>query len=555
MKISRVGKRIKNLKRAQQIFSVLLKYGFDDIVSALRKDLAIKLGKGLIRKTPSLKREERVRKVFEELGPTFIKLGQILSLRPDIVPLKIANELRKLQDEVPPFSSEEAVKIVEEEIGKKVKEIFSYFSMDPMAAASIAQVHRAKTFSEEEVVVKIKRPDIEKMIALDLDILFHLAKIAEQRITEVKLYNPIQILEEFSSTLQKEINFYNEGRNIDRFRRNFEADSSVYIPKVYWELSGERILTMEFIDGVKCSDLKKIEEKGLDRKKIAYNGAQLILKQAFDHGFFHADPHPGNLYVLEGNVIAPLDFGIVGRLSDEMREELEDILLAVIKKDVNRILRVFYQMGVIRDEFDSQRLKADTFEFLDRYYRVPLNQLDVPSIINEMFELVRKHKIRFPADFTLLLKSLATVEGVGRLLDPEFNMIEIALPYGRKIIKKRRGIERQAKFLSALIEDYRQMIRNFPSEFVDILKKIKRGEARVKLEHKNLEKLISSLERTAKFISMALIIAALMISSSLLVQIKSKIIYHFLGIGGFIIASISTIFLLFLVLKRSKNNY
>ncbi len=555
MKIQRVGKRIKNLKRAQQIFSVLLKYGFDDIVSALRKDLAIKLGKGLIRKTPSLKREERVRKVFEELGPTFIKLGQILSLRPDIVPLKIANELRKLQDEVPPFSSEEAVKIVEEEIGKKVKEIFSYFSMDPMAAASIAQVHRAKTFSEEEVVVKIKRPDIEKMIALDLDILFHLAKIAEQRITEVKLYNPIQILEEFSSTLQKEINFYNEGRNIDRFRRNFEADSSVYIPKVYWELSGERILTMEFIDGVKCSDLKKIEEKGLDRKKIAYNGAQLILKQAFDHGFFHADPHPGNLYVLEGNVIAPLDFGIVGRLSDEMREELEDILLAVIKKDVNRILRVFYQMGVIRDEFDSQRLKADTFEFLDRYYRVPLNQLDVPSIINEMFELVRKHKIRFPADFTLLLKSLATVEGVGRLLDPEFNMIEIALPYGRKIIKKRRGIERQAKFLSALIEDYRQMIRNFPSEFVDILKKIKRGEARVKLEHKNLEKLISSLERTAKFISMALIIAALMISSSLLVQIKSKIIYHFLGIGGFIIASISTIFLLFLVLKRSKNNY
>jgi len=552
MKISRVGKRIKNLKRAQQIFSVLLKYGFDDIVNALRKDLTIKLGKGLIRKTPSLRREERVRKVFEELGPTFIKLGQILSLRPDIVPPKIADELRKLQDEVPPFSSEEAVKIVEEEMGKEVKEIFSYFSIDPMAAASIAQVHRAKTFSGEEVVVKIKRPNIEKMIALDLDILFHLAKIAEQRIEELKLYNPIQILEEVSSTLQKEINFYNEGRNIDRFRRNFEADSSVYIPKVHWELSGERILTMEFIDGVKCSDLKKIEEKGLDRKKIAYNGAQLILKQVFDHGFFHADPHPGNLYVLEGNVIAPLDFGIVGRLSDEMREALEDILLAIIKKDVNKILRVFYQIGVISDEFDSQRLKADTFEFLDRYYKVPLNQLDVPSIINEMFELIRKHKIRFPADFTLLLKSLATVEGVGRMLNPEFNMIEIALPYGRKIIKKRRSIERQAKFLSALIEDYGQMIRSVPSDFVDILRKIKRGEAKVKLEHKNLEKLVSSLERTAKFISIALIIAALMISSSLLVQIKSKILYHFLGMGGFIVAFIFTIFLLFLLLKKNQ---
>jgi len=552
MKIPRVGKRIKSLKRLQQIFSVLLKYGFDDIVNALREDLAIKLGKGLVRKTTSLRREERVRKVFEELGPTFIKLGQILSLRPDMVPLKIADELRKLQDEVPPFSSEEAIKIVEEEIGKEVHEIFSYFSMEPMAAASIAQVHRAKTFSGEEVVVKIKRPNIEKMIALDLDILFHLAKIAEQRIEELKLYNPIQILEEVSSTLQKEINFYNEGRNIDRFRRNFEADSSVYIPKVYWELSGERILTMEFIDGVKCSDLKKIEEKGLDRKKIAYNGAQLILKQVFDHGFFHADPHPGNLYVLEGNVIAPLDFGIVGRLSDEMREALEDILLAVIKKDVNKILRVFYQMGVISDEFDSQRLKADTFEFLDRYYKVPLNQLDVPSIINEMFELTRKHKIRFPADFTLLLKSLATVEGVGRMLNPEFNMIEIALPYGRKIIKKRRSIERQAKFLSALIEDYGQMIRSFPSDFVDILRKIKRGEAKVKLEHKNLEKLVSSLERTAKFISIALIIAALMISSSLLVQIKSKILYHFLGMGGFIVAFIFTIFLLFLLLKRNQ---
>jgi len=247
-----------------------------------------------------------------------------------------------------------------------------------------------------------------------------------------------------------------------------------------------------------------------------------------------------------------LDFGIVGRLSDEMREALEDILLAVIKKDVNKILRVFYQIGVISDEFDSQRLKADTFEFLDRYYKVPLNQLDVPSIINEMFELTRKHKIRFPADFTLLLKSLATVEGVGRMLNPEFNMIEIALPYGRKIIKKRRSIERQAKFMSALIEDYREMIRNFPSDFVDILRKIKKGEAKVKLEHKNLEKLVSSLERTAKFISIALIIAALMISSSLLVQIKSKILYHFLGMGGFIVAFIFTIFLLFLLLKRNQ---
>jgi len=552
MEIFPISRRIRTLKRLRQIISVLLKYGFDDIVEVLKTNLALNIGKILVRKAPPLKREERIRKVFEELGPTFIKFGQALSLRPDIIPVKLADELKKLQDSVPPFPCEIAIKTIEEELDNKITNLFSYFDPNPLAAASIAQVHRAKTFSDEEVAVKVRRPNIEKTIKEDLDILFGIAKIIEQKVPELELYNPVQILQEFSSIIKKELNFYYEGRNIDIFRRNFKDDNTVYIPKVYWEITGEKVLTIELIDGVKCSDLEMLEQKGLDKKEIAFNGAQLILKQVFEYGFFHADPHPGNIYVLEGNIIAPLDFGIVGRLNDDLKEEIENLLIGVLKKDVNKIIKVFFRIGIIGEKVDLMTLKTDTLEFIDRYYGIQLNQLNIPSIINEMFELTRKHRIRLPVDFTLLFKALMTVEGFGKLLDPGFNIVENALPYAKKTVERRIDIKKHVKFLSELLEDSRVLIKNFPSDLLDILKNVKKGQIKIKLEHKNLEKLILSLERTAKFISMALIIAALLISSSLLVQITGQTFYSLVGIACFFLALIFTVVILILIFKSSS---
>lgn len=551
MEIFPVRRRIRILNRLRQIISVLLKYGFDDVVEVLKTNLALNIGKILVRKAPPLKREERIRKVFEELGPTFIKFGQILSLRPDIIPMKLTDELKKLQDLVPPFPSEIAIKTIEEELDNKITNLFSYFDPNPLAAASISQVHRAKTFSDGEVAVKVRRPNIEKTIKEDLDILFGIAKIIEQKVPELELYNPVQILQEFSSIIKKELNFYYEGRNIDIFRRNFKDDDSVYIPEVYWELTGEKVLTLELIDGVKCSDLEMLERKGLDRKKVAFNGAQLILKQVFEHGFFHADPHPGNIHVLEGNVIAPLDFGIVGRLNDDLKEELENLLIGALKKDINKIIKVFFRIGIIGEKVDIMTLKTDTLEFIDRYYGIQLNQLNIPSIVNEMFEITRKHRIQFPTDFTLLFKSLMTVESIGKLLDPEFNILEGAIPYAKKTVERRIDIKRNVKFLSELLEDSRHLIKNFPSDVFDIIKNVKKGQIKVKLEHKNLEKLILSLERTAKFISMALIIAALMISSSLLVQITGQRFFSLVGIAGFVLALMFTLIILILIFKGS----
>ena len=560
MQISKLSRTYRNVKRYRQIWTILFRYGFDDVLDKLKIDYYIQLGKKIIPKFKPQELEtittaQRLRLAFEELGPTFVKLGQMLSVRPDLIPESYINEFQKLQDEVPPFPSEQAILEIETHLGNPVDQLFSSFEQAPLAAASIAQVHRAVLTNGEHVVIKIQRPNIQAVIETDLNILFDLVGLLEKRVPESELYNPMAIAQEFAKTIRRELDFIREARNIDRFRRNFKDDDTVYVPWVNWELTTGRVLTMEYIDGIKASELAKLDTAGLDRKIIAYNGAQAILKQVFEFGFFHADPHPGNIFILPNNVIAPIDYGMMGSLDDELMEAAGDILTAVVKKDINKIIRVFTDIGIMENELDLRGLKADLTDFLDRYYQVPLYQLDMGKIINELTEVIRKYRIRLPADLTLMAKAMVTEEGVGRSLDPDFDLIALAKPYVEKLMIRKFDPRRYMKDASYTLDNFYRLLKVLPEELRAIITKIKKGELTIKFEHQGLEFLVSELDKASNRLSFSMVIAALIIASSFIIQIdKGPYLFGFsaFGIVGYFGAAILGLWLIIGIMRSGK---
>jgi len=560
MQVRNVVRTRQNIRRYRQIITVLLRYGFDDVVDRIKIEYYIKLGKKLVPKSKEQKLSnkstaERLRLALEELGPTFVKLGQMLSVRPDLLPEVFINEFQKLQDEVPPFPSKEAKKVIELELTQEISTIFSHFEEKPIAAASLAQVHRATLISGEDVVVKVQRPKIRSIIEADLNILFHLASLIERHIPESELYDPTGVVQEFAKTIRRELDFVREGNNIYHFQRNFESDPTVYVPKVYWELTTEKVLTMEYIGGIKVTELEKLKMADLDRKVIAYNGARAILKEVFEHGFFHGDPHPGNIFVLPDNVIAPIDFGMMGRLDNQLMEAAADLLTAIIKKDIDRIMRVFVEIGAMEDIADERGLKADLTDFLDRYYQVPLFQLNIGKIINEMMEIIREHRIKLPTDLILMARALVLEEGVGRTLDPEFDMIAIAKPYAQKLMLRKFDLRKHLQEFTSTIDDLNRLLKVLPSELRSIITKVKKGELKIKFEHQGLEHLISELDKSSNRLSFSLIIAALIIGSSLIVQLdKGPLLLGFpaIGILGFLVAAILGLWLIIAILRSGK---
>ena len=554
MQVHRIARTYRNLKRYRQILSIFLRFGFDDIIDRIGIGYYIKLGKRIIPKYKEAELEtittaERVRLALEELGPSFIKFGQILSVRPDLIPANFIVEFQKLLDEVPPFPNELVKPLIENEFGKPIDELFIHFDNKPIAAASIAQVHRAVNLNNEDVVLKIRRPDIRKIIETDIDIVFDLANLIDKYIPESEFYNPVGIAAEFAKTIRNELDFIREARNIDRFRRNFKNDDTIYIYKVFWELTTERILTLEYIDGIKILDFEKLEQAGIDKKIIARNAGDITLKQIFEYGFFHADPHPGNMFVLPGNVLVPLDFGMMGTIDDDLKEVLGDLLFAIIKKDVNKILRVFSEIGIINDSIDERILKRDITDFLERYYQIPLYQLNVETILNEFTEIVRLHHIKFPADFTLMGKVLVTEEGIGRTLDPGFDMITMLQPYVRL------DPRRQLQDLVYLIDDVSRFVKILPSELKAILSKIKKGELNIKFEHRGLQNFILELDKSSNRLAFSLIIAALIIGSSFVMQIDRGPLlfgYPVFGIFGYVIAGVLGLWLAIAILRSGK---
>ena len=563
MFIFRVGQTYREIKRYVHILSVLVKYGFGDIIHKIERRIKFrylllwkkKLFKEEIEEIKTLSTAERIRLALEDLGPTFIKLGQILSCRPDLLPQEFVEELSKLQDEVPSFPFEKVKEIIETELGHPLEELFDYFEQKPLAAGSLAQVHKAKLKTGEEVVVKVQRPGIKKIIETDIHILHYLASLIEKHFPEIKYYEPTKMVEEFARTIRKELDFIREGRNIERFKKNFEGDKTVYFPKVYWEFTSPKVLTMEYIKGFKLSEIERQENLNIDKKVIAINGANFILKEIFECHFFHADPHPGNIFIMENNVIALIDFGMVGVLDDVMVEWITKMLKAILEKDANLLSKLLLYFTPNQKSIDMINLRLELSDLLERYYGVPLKELKIDILINEFLDILRRYQIRLPASLVMMLRALVIHEGIGRVLYPEFNMIEHLKPYVKKFLLKKWHPYKQLKELSKVGEDFGLLLKELPENLREIILKIKNDELGIKFEHKGLERLISQIDKASSRLSFAMVISALVIGSSIVFQTGTgpKLFgYPLLGTIGFILASIFGIRLLIEILRSGK---
>jgi ubiquinone biosynthesis protein len=556
----RINRNYKNFARLVKILSVLGKYGFSAFLKRISDGLGA-IPKGVVsirqeRTIIGMTEPERLRLAIEELGPAFIKLGQILSLRPDIIPPRYARELEKLQDRTSPVPFIAVRKTIEEEFGTSISDIFSSIEEQPVASGSIAQVHRAVLRDmQEEIAVKILKPRTRQIVETDLNIIRLLVRLASGRIPEFQAYNLTQIFGEFSEILLAQLNFLREAKTIERFSHFFRGDDYVHIPRVYMDYTTESCIVMEFIDGVKISDVERLEREGMDKKEIAKNGAMLALREILDFGFYHADPHPGNLFVLPGNVIVPVDFGITGYIDEEGVLIVGNILLGLIERDVERILRYFKRYDFVTEDVDEKKLKIDLYDLIDTTKDAPLSRISITSSIRAIFTITRKYHIRFPGEYFLIFNTLLESDGVGRMVDPDFNITEFAKPWVRRWAQRQYSPKRYMKDLFFLIEDLGYFIKLLPSEINVMLRRLRSGKIRLPLYHENLEKAVSKIDRTGNRLSFAVIIAALLLSSTILVQAKVGPFirgYPVLGLAGFFTAFVMGLWLLLGIIRSGK---
>jgi ubiquinone biosynthesis protein len=537
---------------------VAARYGFGYVVDRLHLEHHVVGRKILARRMVALAEEPpgvRLRRLLEDLGPTFIKFGQILSTRPDILPPAYMQELVKLQDEVPPFEYDVAEHIVRTDLGAPVGELFGEFSRQPVASASLAQVHEGRLRTGEEVVVKIQRPGIAATVASDIEILTEAARLAERYIEEARLFDPVGIVEEFRSTIERELDFTVEASNTERFRENFAGDGCVVIPRTYRQLSTRRVLTLEKVRGIKITDIDKLAAAGLDRRQVARNGADAILKQIFEFGFFHADPHPGNVRAWVGNRIIFLDFGMVGHLSDRLRDHLSDILVGFINRNIPAIRDAFLAVGTAETAVNVARLDTELEDLVYRYYNRPLKEWNMGGMLLELLHLVARHRIRLPPDLFLLSKVLITVDGTGRTLDADFNLVEQAKPFVRDLERRRRSPRAVAHEAQVFLQSMLRFARSLPRDLGVIFSKLKQGTLKVEFEHRGLETLTVQIDKASSRIALSLITAALIIGSSIITHANigpRYFGYSVLGLAGFVAAGILGVWLFIIILSTGR---
>lgn len=545
------------LKRYREIALILLKHGFDDISFRILPEASVWRGLRFRRRKQrtNIPTPRRLRLALTDLGPTFVKLGQLLSTRPDILPEEYITELELLQDQVRPFPYEKVRQIYLEEFEKQPEDLLGSIDSTPLASASIAQVHRAVTKSGEVVAVKVQRPGIQRRIEADLVILDELAALMERRVPELRWFRPREILAQFANSIRRELDFIVEAQALERFRANFEDDESRFIPKVYWELSSRRVLTTEFVDGVKINDLEELDARGYDRKEIARHGARAVLKEVFEHRLFHADPHPGNVFVLDGNVIATVDFGIVGRLDEETAEYLGGLLSAVVNRDAIAVARILKRMELLPEDVDESLLKSDILEFVDRYHGLPLDRIDAEQLIQELLQTLRRHRIILPVNLAMVGRMLAITAGVGRKLDPGFDIVAEAKPFVQSFIVSRFDPRRKAKNLVGSLQAYQAVLSALPEDLEEIVAKVKKGKMLVALHHEGLDHFTLEMDRSSNRLAFGMIIAALIVGSSFILQLdKGPMFFGLsaLGLAGFLIAGLLGLWLVLAILRSGR---
>ena len=553
----RVSKR--QVRRYRTLTNVAIKYGFGYLVDRFNlhpvrsvKDRV----SGMHKAHPELSDPERLRLMLEELGPTYIKFGQILSTRYDILPKEYIKELEKLQDTVPPFGHDEACHIITEEFGMPIDEIFATFSCEPFASASLGQVHLATLPSGEKVIVKVQRPGIREVIDSDLTILHDLAHFADQHIRETRALNPVGVISEFERIIRAELDYTLEAQNADELRENFSDDPTVKIPLVYWDYTRWQVLTMEFIDGIKVSDLEAIEQAGLDRAIISRNFATAFLKQIFLQGTFHGDPHPGNVLVMEGNVVAFIDFGIIGHLDQVIRADLVDFFIALSENDADSVIEVLAHIGIIDyNEIDLPQFRFEISNMITKYYGMSLRYVNTGVMMREMISMILRYHGNVPSNLLLLSKALMIEEEVCSQLDPDYNLQDLAKPFIHNLVMERMHPKRIIREWLRMIPGFGRLVRGLPHRIDQILLRAEKGTLRLEFEHHGLDHIVSELDVMSNRIASSMIISALIIASALVIQSGMQPFVcgvPVLGIIGFLIAGILGMGLVFSIMRSGR---
>ena len=546
-KIPTISRPIRHLRRYRHILTVFTRHGFGFALSHLPTEpLWLRdLYPFPIQEPASL--PAHFRQALEELGPTFVKLGQMLSTRPDVLPPDYITELTKLQDNVPPVPWNEIRQVIETELGYPPEKIFGEVDPQPLAAASLAQVHAAKLSTRQKVVIKVQRPNILPTIQTDLEIIHDIAHYAEQHTPIGQVYRLVEIVEDFSDTLHNELNYQSEGRNADRLRDNFAEEDCLHIPWVYWEYSTRRVLVMEYIEGIKITNTAALDEAGYNRTKIANNAAQMIIKEILEDGFFHADPHPGNLIVMENEVIGVMDFGMVGYLSDNDRATLIRLYNVAVRMDTKGVTDGLIHIGAAPPDVDRHALSQDIERLLRYYNGLALKDVHVDELMNAIMPLAFTHHLRLPTNFWQLGKTLAMMEGIGYKLAPDFDIFAFSAPYAAKLMLKSTLPNRH--WIDALVRRglvWSDLLEELPHVGMLLLNRIeKREPIKFSLEHSNLE----LLDRMATRLALSLIVAAMIIGLAGLIPattdtpwlVQAIVILSFvvaLIMGGVILVSI-----------------
>lgn len=562
MGIWQINRTYRNLQRMQTILNVLLKHGFGQLIRQLGLHRLLPLGK----QATVFRAEEgdaatpmtlavRFRMVLEDLGPTFIKFGQVLSSRPDIVPETFITELVKLQEDVRPIPFPAIRQFVQQELGRDFETLFDSFESQPLAAASIAQVHAAKMHSGEEVVVKVMRPGIEKIIRNDIDILYAIAGLAEKHIQEMERFDPVGLVRQFEKTILREIDFTIEAVNTQRFGENFADDETVVIPEVMWKQSSKRVLTLQRIRGVSLGNCEAVAETGLDPRDIACRGIRIFLRQILEFGFFHADPHPGNVLVLDDDRIALVDFGMVGRLEKSAKENLAILIIGIMEQDYDKMLFAMLDLGFEFEEESARSLRLDLRELVETYYGLPLKNIGISDIIARLINIMIQYGIRVPTDLLTLSRAMVIAEGVGRQLHPEIDVFDIGRPMIVKIVKQRSDPVHIARESVKTLWEFRRLVQAFPTQINAILRRILRGKLRLEFSHANLAPLYREIERLGNRLALGLIIASLIVGSSIIISVSkgpSIFGYPAFGVIGFTLAGFITVFLVFFILRSGR---
>lgn len=512
-------KRYKHFKRYREIANVLAKHGFGYLLNQLGLAEFINFPRPNYREkkdSPPASRARRLRLILEELGPTFIKLGQLLSTRSDLLPAEYVAELSKLQDEVPPFPFNNVRERVQMELGTSLENIFSSFEREPLAAASISQVHRAVLATGEKVVVKVQRPGIKTVMEADLEILYDLARLADRRNPWRQNYSLVKMVEEFDRILHEELDFTVEGKHAETFRKNFAYDDDIRIPEVYWDYTTAKILTMEYIEGIKLSKPELMDKENLDKKAVARKLADALLRQIFVYGFFHADPHPGNIAALPDEKVVFMDFGIVGRLDNEIREKIINLVLGLIRRSSREVVRAIVSLGVVPGNIDFTALRRDIDRLRDKYYEIPLKDISVSESLGDIMQLAFKYNIRVPTEFTLMVKALITLEGITLKLDPQLSIVEVLEPLGKELLAQRYSPRAIRKIITENIPEYRDMLARLPRQLNQLLDLVAGGELKIKAENPRQDIIIRHLHKISNRIALSVVTAGLTVSAALL---------------------------------------